>query len=477
LGEFGGDNAYYLLMARHFSPYSPKSAIAAEFATSSFYPPLFPLLLGLTGGGESLLAAHLVTTVFLLIAFGLFYWWLRLENISLPTAVAALITLAAIPGIYFQTLSVHSENLFMLCSIIALACAIRAKKEKKVWWMALTVLAIAAAYFTRTAAISLIAAWLIWLWVNRMPHRVLFGALATLPVLVWSMAGNSQSNSYLLQLVNGYRNPATFLDQVEMQGLYLFQGWATNFGVGISAYAVAAIFLAIGLIAALARIYFRQLDGYYILLYLGMSMIWPFPSEAQRLSLIALPVLLIQTIWMLNQWQLSTLNIRPWGWTAFALIAAPALPELALNAQRYLSPLPVGVPVAYRHAEWWYSPTPGVAAEKIRTMAVLESGMRQLKLAVPEKECIYAIKPSLVAFLADRVGKAPPSWKTSQAELERKITTGGCRYVFMMIYTSPSYPIPLYPYQRIPDKLEAIQPVFLSESEDGSIVGLLAKLR
>lgn len=478
LGGFGGDNANYLLMARHFSPYSAESTVAATFTAASFYPPLFPLLLGLTGGGESLLAAHLVTTGFLLIAFALFYGWLRQEGIGFTTSVAALITLATIPGIYFQTLSVHSENLFMLCSIAALFFAGGAKQEKTTRWMAFALISITAAYFTRSAAIALIAAWLVWVWINRMPHRLLFSALAVLPVLAWSLSGKSQSNGYLQQLAGGYHSPISLFEQIATQSLYLFHGWVVNFGVGFSAYAVGSILLILGLGAVLWRAWQRQLDGFYILFYLGMAVLWPFPAEAQRLSLTVLPVLLVQAVWMLNQWRLATRDIRPWAWAAFALIAAPGIPELALNTQRYFSPLPEGVSGAYRHAEWWYSPTREIAAENITAMAALESGIRDLSNIVPEGDCIYAIKPSIVAYLSGRIAKAPPGIQSSDQDLQEQLRAGGCRYVFMMIYTSPSYSSPLYPYQRMPDRLEIVQPVYLFQDEhENTIVGMLGRIK
>lgn len=478
LGGFGGDNAHYLLMARHFSPYSAASSVATEFAASSFYPPLYPLLLGMTGGGKSLLAAHLITTSFLLAAFALFYWWLRQEGVHLATAGAALLVLATLPGLYFQTLSVHSENLFLLGSIATLAFASRSRQGHSTRWMAFAVVALTAAYFTRSAGIALVAAWLVWLWENRMPQRILFSALAVLPVLAWSLLGKAQSNGYLHQLVGGYHNPAALVDQVATQSLYLFHGWAMNFGVGISAYAVAAILLIIGLTAALWRAKLRQLDGVYVVLYLGMAAVWPFPAEAQRLSLIILPVLLAQSVWMLDRWQLSGREIRPWAWAAFALISVTTLPELALNAQRFASPLPENIPSAYRHAEWWYSPTRETAAENTTAMAALESGMHRLGNFVPENECIYAIKPSIVSYLSGRLAKAPPGAKTAPEEFVREIKAGGCRYVFMIIYNSPSYPTPLYPYQRIPDMLEVVHPVYLSpDRKEDTVVGLLAKIK
>ena len=82
LAEFGGDNAYYLLMAQHFSPWSANYVVAEYFANRSQYPPLFPLVLAMFGGGNSVLAAHLITTSFLLLSFLVIYKWLSTLGIS-----------------------------------------------------------------------------------------------------------------------------------------------------------------------------------------------------------------------------------------------------------------------------------------------------------------------------------------------------------------------------------------------------------
>ena len=52
LAAFGGDNAIYFLTANYFSPYAEPLAVAGHIAASSSFPPLYPLLLALTGGNN-----------------------------------------------------------------------------------------------------------------------------------------------------------------------------------------------------------------------------------------------------------------------------------------------------------------------------------------------------------------------------------------------------------------------------------------
>lgn len=62
LAGFVGDNAVYLLTTEYSSPYLDSSAVAKQFAKASKYPPLYPAVLALLGGGNSVLVAHLITT-------------------------------------------------------------------------------------------------------------------------------------------------------------------------------------------------------------------------------------------------------------------------------------------------------------------------------------------------------------------------------------------------------------------------------
>lgn len=479
LGGFGGDNAHYLFMARHFSPYSASSTVTEYFASHSIFPPLFPLLLGLTGGGESLLAAHLVTTSFLLLAFGMFFWWSRSEGLGLFLTGVTLLILMFLPGIYLQTLSVHSENLYLLCSLAVLACTSVAHRAKSMQvWMMWAVIAITAAYLTRGAGLALVTAWLGWLWLNRIQKRLLFSLAVILPVILWSRFGNAGSTSYWQHLGYSYHNPTALLEQIGVQSHYLFTGWLMNFGSSHTAFIGGILILVLGLVAAVWRTWLRRIDGFYVWCYLAMVVLWPFPAEAQRMVLVILPILLWQTVWMLSRWRWEIRSIQPLNAVVLIILLLASLPELALNVQRFFSPLPSGVPEAYRHTDGWYSPDLFGAISDIQFSAALESDLLHLSEVVPAGECIFTIKPSIVAFLSNRISKAPPSASVDKIKFESDLKMQGCRYFYMFAFASPSYPVAMYPYQRMQSELEVIKPTLI-QSTDGSdgVVGLLARLK
>ncbi len=154
LGDFGGDGAVYLLTAQYFSPYSSHTDVAAQFARSSQFPPLFPLLLALAGGAESLLTAHVVTVSCLLVAFLLYYRWVREETSSPWTAFAVTAWFALLPGTYLQALSVLSENLYLGLCMAAFLGASCWEESGHSRWLLLSAFAVGAACLTRGGVVS-----------------------------------------------------------------------------------------------------------------------------------------------------------------------------------------------------------------------------------------------------------------------------------------------------------------------------------
>jgi hypothetical protein len=111
-------------------------------------------------------------------------------------------------------------------------------------------------------------------------------------------------------------------------------------------------------------------------------------------------------------------------------------------------------------------------------MAVVESDLRRLGEDVPEGDCVFAIKPSVVACLSGRVSKRPPAVQADAAAFERALRAGGCRYLYLLALASPSYPVVMYPHQRLEGRLDVVRTARMRGTEDpGDVVGVLARLR
>src|SRR6476661_10981972 len=118
LATFGDDSASYLTLAHYFSPSG--SAIVSQWAGyHSNFPPIFPMLLALTGGALSLHVAYALVAVCAAIGTALFYRYAALElgeRSGIVVAVLFLLTATA----WVSLKGVLSESLFLLVSVAAL---------------------------------------------------------------------------------------------------------------------------------------------------------------------------------------------------------------------------------------------------------------------------------------------------------------------------------------------------------------------
>lgn len=194
--------------------------------------------------------------------------------------------------------------------------------------------------------------------------------------------------------------------------------------------------------------------------------------------LVIFPILLWQTVWMLSRWRWKIRGIQPVNAAVLAILLLASLPELALNVQRFFSPLPPGVSEAYRHTEDWYSPDLSNAISSTHFSAVLESNLSRLDKVVPEGECIFAIKPSIVAYLSGRISKSPPNMGMDDASFESALKQRGCRYFYLLAAVSPSYPVAMYPYDRLRDRLEILDIAAIPRGDgQPKILGLLTRFK
>lgn len=461
LGDFGGDNALYLMTAKQLSPWSGQSEVSAYFAVRSQYPPLYPVVLALFGGGESLVMAHLITTSCLLTAFVLLFVWVRSLGFSRLFAAGLVALFAMLPGTYIQALSILSENLYLALTLAVLAMASRAEDfpgERWDWWV--TAIFVAAATLTRSAGISLVAGFCLYLAVGRPIRRwYLLCVVSVFPMLLWAAAGFGHGVGYVADFTAKYHDNffATLSAHVVEQAQVIWAGWlssATHSPVGKPVMAATAVLAAGGLCY---RVYQRRLDGFYVVAYLLLILFWPYPAEAKRLLFVIIPVLLVQGLLLLKKLPAVPLG-RVVLRSEYGLLTAMiliALPDLALNIARLQQPLPEEL-VAYRKSAAWYEHDVREALESVVAESAIVESMGHMRAHVPEKECVYSIKPSLVGFLADRRSVTPPPGFLDEAEFRTALGNSSCRYFLLLGFASPSFPVPFYPGMRLGNSLKIL---------------------
>lgn len=477
LAEFGGDNAYYLLIARYFSPYSPPSPVAEFFFKNSFYPPVFPLLLAFTGGGENIFVAHFVTTICLIGAFLVLYGWLSSMKTGPGLAIVVTLLFALLPGTYMQALSVHSENLYLLFSLGALLAASLSERPEGVRWLYGSAICVALASLTRGAGLSLIIAFLLYLAIRRPKAGWWLGVTAALPAVLWKIFSAQQKASYFAAFTDKF----TGLDLTEAFKRYaagqfeaLWYGWYSNFTdshVGMIVMAIIAVACLAGMILRLLQ---ARLDGLYAGAYLALVLVWPFPAEIQRLLFVIVPVLLVQGLLLLSRVPQITLNRRRIhsGYLMMLAIALVAIPQFLLTVNRFLRPLPNELST-FRHAVSWYAFDPAEARSNIIFDKLLAEHIKSLRMLVSKNDCIYSIKPSLIGYYAGRISMIPPRTNFDTVAFNAYLKKTGCRYFYLMGFLSPSYPVVYYPLARLGDRLVIVS----ATRNPGRPVGILARLK
>jgi hypothetical protein len=482
LADFGGDNAIYLLMAQHLSPFADQSDVAAFFYTRSPFPPLYPFILGLFDGGHSVLTAHIVTTTFFLLFLLVFYFWQLALGISRIQASLIVLLFTMLPGTYIIALSVLSENAYLLFCLLALLAIARGEETGNTTWHVIASVGVAASCLTRSAGIALLVAYALYLFLRRPARWPLFIVIAAVPFVWWNFLNLQSGENYFSSFAGYYGTNLleAAVDVTKDMSRALHHGWLQNLTssnrLGILAIELFGI---VAISGALYRIYLRKLDGLYVGLYLAMIVLWPHPPHAERFTYVLVPILIVQG-WLLLRHvrQAGTFRIseKPVFILFFLSIFLAALPTLWLVANRFLEPLPAEL-AGYSRSLAWYDPQDKVGAmREIMLRKSLVTGMRNIGVAVPPDECIYSVRPSILSFYSQRISLPYPQDFSDDETFRHSLNESKCRFFYMTYITTPSYRTPFYPASRMGGALTVLQMTRLDEDNTGSpVIAVLAE--
>lgn len=451
IGALDSDGPAYLMMAQHYSIGAADRSVGAIATSFERFPPLYPLALSWLGAAGDLRLAHAATTVFFLLALAALYLWLATEDLEPWQGCLVLVSFAAIPGSWLPGLTIQSEYLYLLCSLLALLGLSGFERSRSPQTLYLAAIAVAAAALSRSIGIALLLPLLVSAW--RAPRRagLLALSIAAAPLLLWSLT-HVHSGGYLGAAAPSYRDHplAGLRDQlaVELPALHLaFEQNFTRTGQ------ISPFLDLLGLVAfagTLARIRQRQPDGLYTAAYLGLLAVWPYPDEARRLLWPLIPVLLGQAVLLARAWSMQAGSAWPSraGIAAVCAAALCALPSIVLACDR------LGIALASERPElrgtlYWYESDLAKAERWSRMEAAIAGALRQIDTEIPRSDCVLSIRPELINYFSHRHSTLPPPDATSDQEFRRKIEASGCRYVFMTRRTYQGYAEPMYPLRRM----------------------------
>ncbi len=426
--QFSGfqvDGALYVLMAEYFSPFVPADPLLDYVRQVTHMPPLYPLLLGWAGSsGSNLGQVHLVQTIFLIGGLLTLYLFAVALAEDRATALLVLWAFALLPATVLYSSEIWSEFLYLMLASGALCAAARAATEPRLWWWAAVLAGLATV--TRGVGILIVAALVLVVIVRRNRHALLIGAVAIAPSVIVGLLDLGSGSAYL-EIYNYYsaNGTAGLIDTMAGNAKLLVAGlvsaWepAPRMTIGIAVIALSPFFL----MSWWYRLRTLQVDACYLLAYIGVLLIWPFPHVIARLVYAGLPLIMIYAVVGVG----SVAEHRPTIDRRLLLrIPAVVLVLLGLTGSGLLAvrfstrDLPGELSVYASSRYWLMPPARDHALADLRLKQAMLDTLQSAPAHVLPHECIHSHYPQSVMLHSRRLswpapdpnlsGKTPCHW-------------------------------------------------------------------
>ncbi len=456
------DSLDYLTMADfyraifHGGPLEP----VTEYYRRTRFPPLFPLLVGVAGGGtEHHVTAAWVSNVIAVLAAASVWWWAKAERASTLVATLLALGLLLFPYHFLLNLTPITEPLGIL--LTASIFAILAREPLTRGRLLAAALLIGLAPLGRTALLPLCIAFVIWLGIRRpLPWRqlVLPVAAAWVPYVAWAayrrLIGAQAYASHLnaQQYADaGMHWPSALWEQPQRVFVALVDGWSMPSST--LAIVVSGLLLLLAAIGCLLRLRRNTLDSWFLLGYLALILIWPYPSEYTRFLLAVYPCLLVCAVEGASAIDRRlTVLPRHVPATATLLVLGIVLTTLPVAREFWSrARVPVDTELLGEKREAIFfrveSDTDAVLTAEIFGRARIL--LREARQRVPQDACIYALPPQITRFYAQRRAlEYPLGLGADPDDVRSKLPV--CDFFFVGGWHSRLYQVqPLYPLQGL----------------------------
>ena len=481
------DSVRYLFMADYF--HGVTDALTAQMAHESIFPPMFPFILSVFGAGtETISTAHIVVVLALVIACAVYFWWLSLYQVTVNERLMTLLLLLLLPGVFFQALLITSEFLFLAWVLGSLAAMEKSRSNDN--WILLAALLAGLSIATRTIGIALLPSLI--LACRSMGYRklILAAVLSLGPYLLWQLLRDSSLDSRgYMEIYSLYLDQFSFADIIHNFGIHLQLIWEIWIRIFDRMAATHTVLLHTLLLISVSPVFVLRVarlksEAVFLLVYLVIIMLWPFPREIERFVIILVPIFLFYCLlaikYIIRKYELSAIS-HLLAAAIFGFILISITPSLYNVLHRYSMPAPEELS-AHRYSKSWY--------EKISDSDTIASAQRiekvyQLLRAVDdhisEEECVYTTARDFVTLYSRREGKTLPR------DLYRNADDGylfeineldKCNYVVMIPLRAIQVPeyVSMYPIQALKKHMDPILVSTFTHNEVEQVVSVFAKI-
>jgi hypothetical protein len=452
LATFADDSVSYLVMAQVFSPYRDASAaVAAAFAGEAFYPPLFPVVLALAGVAHDIAWAHVLTVLILAAsipaAYALGVHWIEDRR----AAAAAAFCVVLLPAMWINAKGILSEPL--LCLLLLGTLCVLARNEQgeradSAARIGMLALLMAAMILTRTAALTVVAAYALWALTRRdrplaaRLRAVIPAAVALALYAAWMLLRPSPAADVNAGFVVAYGgaflgadNPLAAIGaSVLRQANAIGEAWVGSVLLfWVEGRPVRALLAGCVGLLALAGLALRfaagRADAWMLAAYLATFLAWPFYDQMGRFLFPVLPVMVLYAYWAAERGvrRLGRPLSLGYGLLAVLMLSLTA-PALAFMVQRAKTP-------RYADVVDWYR-TPDLAEARARAQLQLDlfADMGEIANRTRPEDRVMWVAPGYLALLAGRRGVPAPDAALSPEAYRQAVRDSGADYVFLSLY-------------------------------------------
>jgi hypothetical protein len=406
LSSFASDSANYMLMAQYMSPWQEPSLAVKELWSYQYFPPFFPIILALTGVAHSMLAAHILTTVFLLASLPLIYKFARQCFASHWQALGITTIFSLSPSTWLNTLGILSENLYLFLSFILLLMFNKVRDfDYKL--ISLFGILMAALILTRTIGGAMFISYVIvgYVYFHKKQLNTVNYFLPIIIVIIINLLAKFLNKSILppsyiheLHLLNITGQPKVLLETWFSAWQYY---WVDDLLIPHIFVIIIGVLACTGLIIRLRLIKF---DAFYLLIYLGILLAWPHPGQALRFIYPVHALLIIYAFFSIYVIFNHLTSIKTEKPVLLLLLISFSIigPTLSYLWNRYN----VGTEFGYHHIHEFYRfPDLKHAKNTASTQVTMFNDMEIIESITEADDTILHFAPVYITLLANRISK------------------------------------------------------------------------